>query len=432
MEPFLARRRRLLEAIDGAAIFFAAPWALRTNDVRHEYRQDSDLFYLTGFREPEAVLVLAPKHADHKQILFVRPRDPENAVWDGPRAGVEGAVERFGADIAHPIGELAARLPEYLRGHQRLYHALGKSRSADDRVIEAIARVRGKGRSASIWPTEIVDPAVVLHEMRARKSNDELFRMRRAAEITRDAHLAAMAAAAPGRHEYEVEAEIRRVCRQRGAERLAYPPIVGSGPNALVLHYRDNNRKIEDGELVLIDAAAEHDYYACDVTRTFPANGAFSPAQRELYEVVLEAEQAAIEAIKPGATIDGIHAIAVRQVVAGLVRLGLLEGEVDALVESRAYRKLYMHRTSHYLGMDVHDVGLYYGANGKPRPLEEGMVLTVEPGIYVAADDASAPARFRGLGVRIEDDVVVTAEGFRELTSDIPREAAEVERACRA
>jgi Xaa-Pro aminopeptidase len=431
MSVFAERRRRLLETLEGVAVFFAAPSAIRNNDVLHEYRQDSDLFYLTGFREPEAVLVLAPAHPKHKQILFVRPRDAEHEVWDGARAGVEGAVSTFGADIAHPIGELAARLPDYVAGNQRLYHRLGKERSADDLVLAAIAKVRGRGRSPEQWPTAIVDPATVLHEMRARKGDEEIAAMRRAAEITRDAHVGAMRLGRPGRYEYELEASIREAFRRNGSERLAYPPIVGSGPNAIVLHYRANDRRIGEGELVLVDAGCELDYYACDVTRTFPASGTFSRPQREIYEVVLAAQRAAIEAVRPGATVDDIHAVAIRRIVTGLVGLGLLRGEVDALVASKAYRSFYMHRTSHFIGMDVHDVGLYY-TGGKPRPLEEGMTLTVEPGVYVRPDEASVPEAYRGLGVRIEDCVLVTPDGCRVLTEDIPREAAEVERACRA
>ncbi len=434
MDEFAARRRRLLEAIEGAqgvAVFFSAPPTIRNNDVLHEYRQDSDFFYLTGFREPEAVLVLAPRHPTHKQILFVRPRDAEKEAWDGPRVGVEGAVSMLGADQAHPIAELAARLPAYLTGHHRLYHRLGKDRRADDLLLDAIARIRGRGRAPEVWPTEIVDTATVLHEMRARKSAQEIARMRRAAEITRDGHLAAMRLAAPGRHEYEIEASIREVFRRNGAERLAYPPIVGSGPNATVVHYRANSRRMEDGDLVLVDAGCEHDYYASDVTRTFPVSGTFSAPQRRIYEIVLDAQSAAVDAVERGATVDAIHAVALRRTVEGLVGLGLLQGEVDALIESKAYRPFFVHRTSHWLGMDVHDVGLYY-LGGEPRPLEEGMVLTVEPGVYIRADEASVPEEYRGIGIRIEDDVLVTEAGRRVLTEDIPRSVADVERACRA
>jgi Xaa-Pro aminopeptidase len=431
MEAFSERRRRLLDQIDGALLLFSMPVALRNGDVEHEYRQDSDLYYLTGFAEPESALLLTTRHEQHRAVLFVRPRDPEREAWDGERAGVDGAVARFGVDAAFPIGELDEKLPKYLSGVTRLYHRLGRDRRSDDRVLDAVAKARGRGRTEHAWPTEIVDPAVVLHGMRAIKSDAEVATMRRAAEITRDAHVAAMRLAGPGRFEHELEAALREVFRRSGAERTAYEPIVGSGPNATVLHYRSNNRRIEDGELVLIDAGCEVDYYACDVTRTFPASGAFSPPQRRIYEVVLDAQRAAIEVAKPGATLEEAHDAAVRIVAAGLVELGLLEGPPEKAVEERTYRRYFMHRTSHWLGMDVHDVGAYF-VGGKPRPLEAGLVLTVEPGIYIRKGDATVPAEYRGIGVRIEDDVLVTEGGYRVLTDDIPKSIDDVERACRA
>jgi Xaa-Pro aminopeptidase len=430
MEPFASRRRVLVERLDGAALLPAAPVAIRNNDVEHEYRQDSDLYYLTGCVEPEAALLLVPNHLEHRAVMFVRPRDAEREAWDGARLGVEGSVTALGVDAAYPITELAERLPGYLARHERLYHRLGRDRGIDDVVLAAIEKARARGRSVQAWPTAIVDPSVFVHEARLVKAEDEIAAMRRAAEITRDAHLAAMRLAAPGRMEHELDAAIREVFRREGCERWAYGPIVGSGPNATVLHYRKNARRMEAGELVLVDAGCEHAYYASDVTRTFPVSGAFSEAQRRLYEIVLEAEQASVEAVRPGATIDGVHEVAVRVIVAGLVRLGVLSGDVDALVAAQAHKPYFMHRTSHWLGMDVHDVGAYY-VGGAPRPLAPGMVLTVEPGLYFRADDASVPTELRGLGVRIEDDVLVTSEGRRELTHDIPKAAADVERACR-
>jgi Xaa-Pro aminopeptidase len=431
MQPFAERRRRLLDRISGVAIFPSAPVSLRNSDVEYDYRQDSDLFYLTGFSEPESVLVLSSVHKKHKQVMFVQTKDPERELWDGERAGVEDAVSRFGMDAAFPIGEFETRLPELLSDAPRLHYKLGKDRRFDDQVLSGIGRVRGRGRTPHTWPTEIVDPAVLLHEMRARKAEDEIARMRRAAEITRDAHVGAMRLAAPGKHEYELEAHIREVFRRSGSERTAYLPIVGSGPNATVLHYRANKRRIEDGELVLIDAGCEFEYYASDVTRTFPVSGSFSAPQRHIYEIVLEAQLAAIEAVKPGATLEGVHDAAVRVIVKGLIRLSLLSGTVEKNIEDQTYRRFYMHRTSHWLGMDVHDVGPYF-VGGKPRKLEVGMALTVEPGIYIRPGDDKAPAEYRGIGVRIEDDVIVTATGRRELTSDIPKTARDVERACEA
>lgn len=431
MEAFSERRRRLLDRIDGALLLFSMPVALRNGDVEHEYRQDSDLYYLTGFAEPESALLLTTRHEQHRAVLFVRPRDPEREVWDGERAGIDGAVAHHGVDAAFPISELAERLPKYLTGVTRLYHRLGRDRRADDQVLEAVGRARARGRTEHAWPTEIVDPAVVLHEMRAIKSEAEIATMRRAAEITRDAHLDAMRLAAPGIHEYELEAAIRAIFRRGGADRPAYEPIVGSGQNATILHYRSNRRRMEEGDLVLIDAGCELDYYACDVTRTFPVSGAFTPPQRRIYEIVLEAQRAAIEVVKPGATIEGAHDAAVRVIAAGLVDLGLIDGPADKAIADRTYRRYYMHRTSHWLGMDVHDVGAYF-VDGKPRPMDAGMVLTVEPGIYIRKGDATVPAEYRGIGVRIEDDVLVTDGGQRVLTADIPSSADDVERACHA
>jgi Xaa-Pro aminopeptidase len=428
MEPYLERRARVLERIHGVLVVLSMPVAYRNADVEHEYRQDSDLYYLSGFAEPDSVLVLSNVHPEHRFVLFVRPRDPEREIWDGPRAGVDGAVSHYGADAAFPIGELAERLPAYLAA-DRLYFRLGRDRDGDDKVLAAVARARGRGRTPSLWPTEIVDPATVLHELRLRKSRDEVARMRRAAEITRDAHVGAMNIAAPGRWEYELEAVIRETFRRNGAERPAYAPIVGSGPNSTILHYRTNNRRLEDGDLVLIDAGCEYDYYASDVTRTFPVSGTFSRPQRVIYDAVLEAQAAAIAAVQPGATLEGVHDVAVRTVVARLLTAGLLTGDAEKILAEHTYRRFFMHKTSHWLGMDVHDVGGYFQA-GQPRALEPGMVLTVEPGIYVRDDDAEAPPEYRGIGVRIEDDVLVTESGRRELTADIPRDPGDVERAC--
>jgi Xaa-Pro aminopeptidase len=432
MNLFAERRRLLLERLQGALIIPAAPVATRNNSVEHEYRQDSDFYYLTGFNEPEAVLVLAPKHPEHKFVLFVRKRDPEREIYDGARAGVEGARADFGADAAYLVSELDDKLGEYLKDNARIYYRLGQQRSVDDRVLRAIQLTRQRGtRGNHLWPTEIVDPATLVHEMRVLKTEDELKRMRRAAAITRDAHLAAMALAAPGRYEYEIEARLREVFRKNGAERTAYVPIVGAGPNATVLHYVANNREMRDGELLLIDAGCEYDYYASDVTRTFPVNGTFSPAQRRLYEIVLAAQTAEIEAVRPSATLEDIHDAGLRVIIRGLISEGLLEGEEDKIFEDKSYRRFYMHRSSHWLGMDVHDVGVYF-REGAPRPLEAGMVLTIEPGIYISPSDEKAPEELRGTGIRIEDDILVTADGYTNLTADIPKTAADVERACRA
>ena len=430
MNVFAERRKQLIERLEGVLVLPAAPELIRNNSVHHEYRQDSDFQYLTGFGEPDAVLVLAPKHPEHKVVLFVRKRDPEREKYDGARAGVEGAKAEFGADAAFVIDELDDKLVDYLQGYHRLYYKLGQSRSLDDRVLRAIQLIRLKGtRTKKTWPTEIVEPGDVLHEMRALKSEAEIGWMRRAAAITREAHLGAMRHAAPGRYEYEVEAQIRDVFRRNGAERTAYTPIVGSGPNATILHYHAHRRQLREGELLLVDAGCEYEYYASDVTRTFPVSGTFSPVQRRCYEIVLAAQLATIEAVKPGTTVDALHEITVRTLVEGLVREGLLSGDVKEIIEKETYKRLYMHRTSHWLGMDVHDVGHYY-RDGEARKLEPGMVFTIEPGLYIAPDDEKAPPEYRGIGIRIEDDILVTAAGYENLTADIPKAPDEVERAC--
>lgn len=431
MSEFAARRERLLDAMgDGVAVFPSAPLAIRNQDVEHAYRQNSDLFYLTGFDEPESVLVLTNQHEEHRAVLFVRPKKREREIWDGPRAGVEGAVGVFGADAAFPIDELDKRLPDYLGNVERLHYRIGDDAASDAKVFACLAHLRRGGRRGVTAPSTIVDTSVHLHEMRLSKSAAELSTMREAAAITREAHMSAMRLAKPGVHEYELDAELIHVFRKHGSERPAYDSIVGSGPNATILHYRAGNRVMEDGELVLIDAGCEYNYYASDVTRTFPANGTFSAEQRAVYEVVLAAQKAAIDAVTPGVTLEDIHTGAVRSITEGLVDIGLLSGDIDALIEEKKHEPFYMHRTSHWLGMDVHDVGRYF-VDGAHRPLRPGFVLTVEPGIYIAADQPDVDARWRGIGVRIEDDVVVTANGREVLTADVPKEVADVEAACR-
>jgi Xaa-Pro aminopeptidase len=430
MSEFAARRKQLLDAMgDGVALFPSAPLALRNHDVEHPYRQDSDLYYLTGFDEPESVLLLTNQHDEHQVVLFVRPKKREREIWDGPRAGVEGAVEAFGADVAFPIEELEKRLPDYLGNVERLHYRLATNDEADAKLFDCLNLLRRGGRRGVTAPETIIDSSVHLHEMRLRKSPAELDTMRNAAAITREAHLRAMQLARPGMREYELDAELLHVYRKHGCERPAYESIVGSGPNATILHYRAGNRIMNDGELVLIDAGCECGYYASDVTRTFPVNGKFSDEQRAIYELVLRAQEAGVAAVKPGVTLDEIHAGAIRTITEGLVELGLLTGDVDALIEEKKHEAFYMHRTSHWLGMDVHDVGRYY-VGGKHRPLEEGFVLTIEPGIYIASDAEDVEARWRGIGVRIEDDVAVTKEGADVLTEGIPKTVADVEAAC--
>jgi Xaa-Pro aminopeptidase len=420
------RRERLLREMGpGAAVLPGATVTFRNSDIEHDFRQESDFFYLTGFAEPNAVLLLTNQHPDHRFVLFVRPRDPERERWEGPRAGCDGARSVWGADAAFPIDELAARLPEYLIHIPRVYYRLGVNRPFDDKFLDALNATRRRAREGIAGPRELFDTSSLLHEYRLRKSADEIEAMTRAAEITRQGHASAMQIARPGRYEYQVEAELTRVFRAHGSERAAYGSIVASGPNATFLHYRNNDRQIREGELVLIDAAAEYDYLASDVTRTFPANGAFSAEQRSIYDLVLDAQQAAIEKVRPGSTLAEVHAAAVDVITRGLVSLGLILGPLDQALSEQTYKPYFMHRTSHWLGMDAHDVGDYF-VDGKPRPLQQGFALTVEPGVYISTE-APVDERWRGIGVRIEDNLVVTADGYSNITADIPKTASELE-----
>jgi len=420
----------VLEQIPGAGlVLFSNPERIRNNDVEHEYRQDSDFHYLSGYAEPDSVLVL--RHEAPRFTLFVRPRDPDREVWDGPRAGVDGAMQRFGADAAHPIAELGERLPGLLSGLDAVHYRLGRERAQDDVLLKTLEGVRRLARRGVRAPETIVNPALVLHEMRLRKEPAEIELMRRAAAITREGHVAAMAFTRPDAFEYETEAVLGSIFRRNGAERHAYSPIVGSGPNATILHYRSNDRRMQAGELLLIDAGCEFGYYASDVTRTFPVSGKFSGPQRAVYEIVLRAELEAIAACRIGASVEAPHDVALRVLTEGLIELKLIEGPLSSAIEQGLYKPWYMHRTSHWLGMDVHDVGNYH-VGGKPRSLEPGMVLTVEPGLYFSATDERVPAPFRGIGIRIEDDVLVTESDPEVLTGSIPKHPDEVERACAA
>lgn len=426
---FEDRRGRLLEALNGVAIVAAAPVTLRNNDVEHEYRQDSDMQYLTGFEEPESVLVLSSVHPEHRAVMFLRDRDKEREQWDGSRLGVDRAVKTLHVDAAFPIGELRKRLPDYLLGASELVYELGKRPDVDAIVLAALTQARARGRALKPWPRSIVHPDAALHELRMIKSGAEIERMKRAAKISADAHREAMRQTAPGRYEYEIDAVLREVFRRGGAAREAYPPIVGSGANATVLHYRDNRRKMEDGDLLLIDAGCEFDYYAADITRTFPVNGRFTAPQRAVYQAVLDSQLAAIAETKPGSTIERVHQVALTTLVEGMLRIGLLTGTVESVLKDESYKRFYMHRTSHWLGMDVHDVGAYF-VDGEPRPFEPGVVLTIEPGIYISPGDEQVAPEYRGIGIRIEDDILVTAAGNEVLTEDAPKTIEAIELAC--
>jgi Xaa-Pro aminopeptidase len=358
----------------------------------------------------------------------VRERDPEREVWDGLRAGVDGAKSVYGADEAYPIGKLPEVLPTLLTGVERLYYQLGHSQPFDEIVLKAIAQARRLAKQGKLYPTQIIDPATVLHDLRLRKDPGEIELMQTAARITCAAHCRAMAECKVGMHEYEIEAVLVSHFLKSGSARPAYGSIVGSGPNATVLHYHENNRQMADGDLLLIDAGCEFSYYASDVTRTFPVNGRFSAPQRAVYEIVLEAQYAAIDKARPGSTLDELHQAALSEIAKGLLRLGIISGTLEEALEKELFKPYFMHKTSHFLGMDVHDVGGYFVA-GAPRALEAGMVITVEPGIYIS-ERSEAALEYRGIGVRIEDDLLLTDAGHEVLTMDAPKTVADIERAC--
>jgi Xaa-Pro aminopeptidase len=426
MDAHAARRQALMERIGPRAVAVVGGKrpTLRNGDVENRFRASSDLWFLTGFTEPETLAVIAPGR-EKKLTLFVRPRDPERETWTGRRHGLEGALQRFGADQAFPVDDVARELPKLLDGAEEIQYLPGEDRAVDELILNALVELRAAERRGMRAPGRIVDLRKTLHEIRLIKDEDALEKMRRAAHITNEAHTAAMKAAKGGVGETEIEALIDYTFRKHGGL-PGYGTIVGGGNNATILHYVDNCEPLQKGQLLLVDAGCEIDGFTADVTRTYPIGTRFSPAQRRAYQLVLDAEKRCIEAVKPGATIDGIHALAVEILTAGMVELGLLSGDPKQLIESLAYRKYYMHRTSHWLGMDVHDVGAY-AIDGQSRPLQPGMVLTVEPGLYVPLEDTSAPEELRGIGIRIEDDVLVTESGHEVLTRDIPKEVDDIE-----
>jgi Xaa-Pro aminopeptidase len=425
------RRRHLLKAVGprAVAIVSAAPERVRNRDVHYPYRQDSDFAYLTGFPEPESLLVLVPGRKEGEVVLFVRPRDEKLELWDGPRAGVEGAVERYGADEAHPIDAVADELPKLIEDRERVYYPLAMDPELDLQVMDWVHVVRGKVRAGVRAPTELVALERLLHEHRLFKSKAEIKTMRRAARISAEAHRQVMRTCRPDVWEYELEAKFMHVCAERGGRFQAYPPIVGSGANACVLHYVDNRHQLRDGDLVLIDAGCELDGYASDITRTFPINGRFTSLQRELYDLVLNAQEAAIAKAVPGNRWNDAHDAAVRTLTAGLVGLGILQGSkrtVPKLIKEEKYKPFFMHRTGHWLGMDVHDVG-DYKEEGQWRVLEPGMVLTVEPGLYIPGGNEEVPAHYRNIGIRVEDDVLITADGNEILSAEAPKSVEDIE-----
>jgi len=427
-EIFRKRREKFLRAIgEGAvAIIPSAPVAVRSNDVDYIYRQDSDFYYLTGFVEPESVAVFAPGHPDGEFALFVPPRDKERETWTGRRAGVEGAMMEYGADKAYVIDEFERVIARYLDKAERLHYPLGHNEKMNERVLRMMKHAQAMRPRTGAGASAIFDPREILHEARLYKETFELDLMRKAAAISAQAHQRAMREARGGMMEWEVEAIIDFTFRKNGAAGPSYPSIVASAGNAAVLHYITNDRQMNTGEFLLIDAGCEYQFYASDVTRTFPIGAKFSALQKSFYELVLAAQMAAIEVIKPGVRFDDPHDAALRILVDGMREFGLVKGSTDEVIANGSYRRYYMHRTSHWLGMDVHDVGLYR-QGAQSRVLEPGMMLTVEPGIYIAPDDDDAPEQYRGIGIRIEDDVLVTAEGHEVITHTTPKKVSEVE-----
>jgi len=427
-QEFINRRKHLMQMMepDAVAILPAAPMRIRNRDVEHSYRADSDFYYLTGFAEPEAVAVLVPGRKQAEYILFCRERDETTETWTGRMAGQDGAVNDFAADDSFPIDDIDDILPGLLENKQRVYYTMGTHPDFDQRLIGWVNRLRKQSRMGIHTPGEFVSLDHLLHDMRLVKSSYEIKMMRKAADISARAHCLAMQACQPGMYEYQLEATLLHSFMQQGARETAYSSIVGGGVNGCVLHYTENRDKLKANDLLLIDAGAEYDYYASDITRTFPVSGKYSKAQRAIYEIVLDAQLAAIEQIKPGNHWNEPHECAVEVITDGLLKLGLLTGSKKAAIAKEKYKKFYMHRTGHWLGMDVHDVG-DYKVEDEWRMFEPGMTLTVEPGIYINDRDSKVAKKWHNIGIRIEDDVLVTKDGYEVLSKGAPKQPDEVE-----
>ncbi len=413
----------------GVAIFASAPPARWNHDTEYIYRPDPNFYYLTGFEEPESICVIAPEHPKHQYVLFVRPKNKQAEIWNGKRVGVRDARRRYGADKAYPIEKFDEKIGEYLQDAERLYYTLGSNEDIDSEMLARFTRaVKSKVRGGKGIDT-LVDPSPILSEMRLIKNETELERMRMATEITVAGHVAAMKAVQPGLYEYQLESLVESTFRMNGAGGAAFPTIVASGGNATTLHYTTNDCEIEDGNLVLLDAGAEYNRYCGDVTRTFPANGTFTEAQRDIYQIVLDAHYAIIDGIRPGVSIDEPHQKSIELLTEGMLRLGLLKKKkkIEKLIEDGAYRKFYMYRIGHMIGLDVHDVNCVREANGDYKTFQPGMIITIEPGLYVAEGTKNVPSKYLGIGVRIEDDILVTESGNENLTSGVPKEIDEVE-----
>jgi Xaa-Pro aminopeptidase len=427
-DTFRERRRRFMQAIgEGAcAVLPSAPTAMRSGDVEFVYRQDSDFHYLTGFTEPDSILLIAPGHPDGEFVMFVRPRDKERETWTGKRAGVEGAMMKYLADKAYPVDEFEKVLPRYLEKSERIHYPIARNEAVEHRVMKLVNWASAMRPRTGVGPYAIFDPREIIHELRLHKEPGELDLMRRAMAISADAHKRAMSRARGGMMEWQIEAEVDYAFRSQGAQGPSYPSIVASGPNAAILHHIENSRQMKTGEMLLIDAGCEYEFYAADITRTFPIGARFTEMQKTIYSIVLEAQLKAIEQVKPGARFDDPHDAALRVLAEGMRTLGLLSGSADEIIEKATYRRYYMHRTSHWLGMDVHDVGMYR-VGGESRKLEPGMVMTIEPGLYISDDDEDAPEHLRGVGVRIEDDLLVTDTGHEVMTAATPKRIDELE-----
>ena len=427
-KEYRQRREQLMEKIGkGTAIFRSAPTAVMHNDVEYVFRQDSDFFYLTGFNEPEAVAVLAPHHSEHHFILFVQPKDTEKETWTGYRHGVEGAKEEFGADEAYSIVELDEKLPQYLEKAERIYYHFGRDRTFNDKIITHWQKLLATYPKRGTGPIAIEDTNHIIHPMRLVKTPSELALIRQATAISAQAHNRAREFAKVGHYEYEIQAEIEHTFRLQGGFGPAYPSIVASGSNACILHYIQNNRQVQENDLLLIDAGCSYGYYNGDITRTFPISGKFTPEQKILYELVLTAQLKAIEAVQPGKPYNEFHDRAVRVLVEGLMDLGLLVGDIEEIIKEEKYKPFYMHRTGHWLGLDVHDTGIYKCGEENWQILQPGQVLTVEPGLYISPNikpvegQPEVPECWRGIGIRIEDDVLVTETGPELLTASVPK-----------
>ena len=411
----------------GVAIFANAPAAMRNHDTEHIYNPDPNFYYLTGFEEPDSICVIAPDHPKHQYILFVLPKDKKAEIWNGKRVGVKDACAHYGADKAYPINKFKKRIHKYLEDAERLYYTLGTNAHVDTEILTRFKQgVRSRIRTGKGIHT-LVDPSPILGEMRLIKNEIELDRIRRATDITVDGHIAAMVAARPGMYEYELEGIVDATFRSSGANGTAFPTIVAGGSNATTLHYRTNDCEIRDETLVLIDAGAEYKRYCGDVTRTFPVNGTFTAAQKEIYQLVLDAQYAIIDTIRPGVSIDEPHQKSIEVLTENMLSLGLLKGKAKKLIKKEAYKQFYMYRVGHMIGLDVHDVNCVHDAEGEFKTFEPGMVITIEPGLYVAEGTKKVPDQYRGIGVRIEDDILVTESGCEVLTDAVPKEIDAIE-----